>query len=94
VELAMAVALQCEALSTCCPCSAFVRSMCSHAAKELAAAPRTSTASVTTHNFISSYRKRWWHRSMRGQRWNGEEAKNGASVRGRYIWMDTQFPVY
>jgi hypothetical protein len=66
VEPAMVVVLQCEASSTCCPCSAFVHSMCSHVAKELAAAPRTSTASVTMRSFISSYRKRRWRRSMRG----------------------------
>jgi hypothetical protein len=94
VELATAAASQCKASSTCCPRSASVRSMCTHAAKEPAATPRTSTASVTTCSFITSCRKRQRRRSTRKRRWNGEEAKNGASVRGRDIWMNTQFTVY
>jgi hypothetical protein len=89
VEPATAAASQCETSSTYCPRSASVRSMCSHVAKELATAPRTSTASVIGRSFITSCRKRRRRRLTHERRWNGEEAKNGASVGGRDIWMDT-----
>jgi hypothetical protein len=40
-------------------------------------------------SFITSCRKRRRRRLTHERRWNGEEAKNGASVGGRDIWMDT-----